>query len=177
MSTTTGLIALLFILFVLLAIWQALNAFEVHRLRGFYARLVSGTRGGTMEQVLMQHLESVIQTKAQMEQIVATVEALQDISQRNIQRLGLVRFNPFGDTGGDQSFILVLADGLGDGVLITSLHSRDMTRVYSRLMKGWSAAGLSDEEREAIEEARSQPFKPPPAEQERKGGSETNARV
>ena len=176
LSTTTGLVTLLFILFVLLAIWQALNFVELRRLRGFYERLVAGTQGGTMEQVLTEHLESVIRTRAQMEQITATVEALQESTQQDLQRLSLVRFNPFEDTGGDQSFILVLADSVGNGVLVTSLHGRDMTRVYGRVLQGWDSQGLSDEEKQAIEEARTQPFKPPPPEQERQNDSETDAR-
>ncbi len=54
----------------------------------------------------------------------------------HLQHLTLKRFNPFGDTGGDQSFILAILDGNNDGVVITSLHSRENTRFYVKSVKG-----------------------------------------
>jgi hypothetical protein len=54
----------------------------------------------------------------------------------HLQHLVLKRFNPFGDTGGDQSFILAILDGNNDGVVITSLHSRENTRFYVKSVKG-----------------------------------------
>jgi len=50
----------------------------------------------------------------------------------HLQRIGFKRFNPFTDTGGNQSFILSLLDENGTGVVISSLHSRENTRVYSK---------------------------------------------
>ena len=44
--------------------------------------------------------------------------------QGSFGRVGLVRFNPFEDTGGNQSFALALLDGRGDGFVVSSLHSR-----------------------------------------------------
>jgi hypothetical protein len=72
----------------------------------------------------------------------------------SIQRIGLVRFNPFQETGGDQSFAVALLDGRGDGVVLSSLHSRAMTRFYAKPIKaGASAVSLSDEESQAVRQA------------------------
>ena len=69
-------------------------------------------------------------------------------------RLGVVRFNPFEDTGGDQSFAIALIDKQGDGVVISSLHSRKETRVYAKPLKNReSAYPLTEEEKEAIARA------------------------
>lgn len=65
--------------------------------------------------------------------------------------MGLVRFNPFEDTGGNQSFALALLDAHGDGVIVSSLHARNMTRVYAKaVVGGTSDAALSDEESQAL---------------------------
>jgi len=74
----------------------------------------------------------------------------------DIQRIGLVRFNPFAETGGDQSFCLAILDGQGSGLVITSLHSRDTTRVYAKPVKRGKASGyeLSAEEKRAIKNAK-----------------------
>lgn len=67
-----------------------------------------------------------------------------------------MRFNPFSQTGGNQSFSLALLDGNNDGIVISSLHNREETRVYAKIVKkGESEKEMpfSDEEREAIRQA------------------------
>jgi hypothetical protein len=77
--------------------------------------------------------------------------ALERAQRRAIQRVGLVRFNPFEDTGGNQSFALALLDQLGDGLVVSSLHARAGTRVYGKAIAGGkSEAALSQEEAEAL---------------------------
>ncbi len=68
--------------------------------------------------------------------------------------LGLVRFTPFSDTGGDQSFVLSLLDEGGSGILITSLHGRGVTRLYAKKVNGGKTdQPLSAEEKQALQEA------------------------
>ena len=73
-------------------------------------------------------------------------------------RVGLVRFNPFEDTGGNQSFALALLDGNGDGFVVSSLHARTGTRLYAKSVSaGASDSALSDEESEALRQAMAKP--------------------
>ena len=68
-----------------------------------------------------------------------------------VQRVGIVRFNPFEETGGNQSFALALTDANGDGLVISSLHARAGTRLYAKsVVAGKSDAALSAEEDEAL---------------------------
>lgn len=80
------------------------------------------------------------------------LEAVKEDSRRHLQSLSLKRFNPFSDTGGDQSFFLSLLDGNKDGVMITSLHSRESTRFYVKAVKGGKGLDhpLSKEEQKLI---------------------------
>jgi hypothetical protein len=74
---------------------------------------------------------------------------------RSVQYIGLVRYNPFQEAGGDQSFALALLDRHGDGVVVSSLHGRTATRFYAKPVKGGtSALSLSAEEVQAIKQAR-----------------------
>lgn len=70
----------------------------------------------------------------------------------SLSKLSLTRFNPFEELGGDQSFILCLLDNTNTGVIITSLHNRDYTRVYAKYVYQSKAdnATLSSEEKEAL---------------------------
>ncbi len=71
-----------------------------------------------------------------------------------ISRIGLARFDAFDDTGGGQSFALALIDEEGDGVVLTTLHSRQSTRVYVKDIRGGVAdAPLSVEEEHALRKA------------------------
>jgi uncharacterized protein DUF4446 len=77
---------------------------------------------------------------------------LEGNSRRAIQRVGLVRFNPFEETGGNQSFAFALLDARGDGFVVSSLHARTGTRVYAKaLAEGQADAALSTEEAQAVE--------------------------
>jgi hypothetical protein len=73
---------------------------------------------------------------------------------QSVQHVGLVRYNPFQETGGDQSFALALLDKHGDGVVVSSLHSRTVTRFYAKPIKGGNAtSSLSEEEVKAVQQA------------------------
>ena len=73
----------------------------------------------------------------------------------SIQKKGIIRFNPFSEVGGDQSFSLALLDGNDDGLVITSFYTREGNRVYGKPIKnGKSQYALSQEEIKAIEIAK-----------------------
>jgi hypothetical protein len=67
-------------------------------------------------------------------------------------KINLTRYNPFDELGGDQSFILCLLDNANSGVIITSLHNRDSTRVYAKAIKNGESdnQALSKEETKAL---------------------------
>jgi hypothetical protein len=79
---------------------------------------------------------------------------------RALSRVGIVRFDAYQDLGGRQSTAVAFLNGLGDGVVITTVVSRDFARMYVKLLKeGVSDIPLAPEEVEALEQARgSGPF-------------------
>lgn len=82
------------------------------------------------------------------------VAATEEQGRRAVQHVGVVRYNPFEDTGSNQSFALALVDADGNGVVVSSLHSRQQTRVYLKeIVGGQSEAQLSGEETEALRRA------------------------
>lgn len=80
---------------------------------------------------------------------------LKELQKMNVQKQALIRFNPFEDTGGDQSFVYALLDGENTGVVISSLHSRESTRLYAKSVVKGKAGGhqFSKEEKEVVEKA------------------------
>ena len=68
-----------------------------------------------------------------------------------IQRVGVVRYNPFEDTGSNQSFVLAMLDARGDGFVLSSLHARQATRMFLKPVRsGRADSAVSEEEAEAI---------------------------
>jgi len=120
------------------------------RLRG----LTRGEDGRSLEAMLDAHLDKVYAVAREVDDLAARSAVLEAVQRKAVQRVGLVRFNPFEDTGGNQSFALALLDANGAGVVVSSLHARTLTRVYGKALVGGKAeTALSDEESEALRQA------------------------
>ena len=82
------------------------------------------------------------------------IKVLEDICETTIRKTSIIRFNPFNEMGGNQSFILALLDDKNNGFLISSLFSNEGNRVYAKTVKnGKSDYILSKEEVMAIDRA------------------------
>ena len=124
-------------------------------LQGRLDRLTRGEDGPSLQGVLETHLGRVVGVQAEVVELGRRTDRLEVDGRRAFQRIGLVRFNPFEDTGGNQSFALALLDAEEDGIVISSLHSRGSTRIYAKAVAaGRPEAALSDEETEALGLAR-----------------------
>src|SRR5262245_17952531 len=127
---------------------------QARRIGGLGKRLDGITRGEdgrSLEAVLDAHLDKVFGVAREVDDLSARSAVLEANGRRAVQRVGLVRFNPFEETGGNQSFALALTDANGDGIVISSLHARAGRRLYETALVGgrWDAA-LSAEEAEAL---------------------------
>lgn len=72
-----------------------------------------------------------------------------------LARIGVVRFDAYQDLGGRQSAAVAFLNSLGNGVVITTVVSRDFARMYVKLLKdGVPDIPLAPEETEAVEQAR-----------------------
>jgi hypothetical protein len=142
--------ALLLILLVMLVMLVA-QSIRLGRAVRDYRALVGEGRAGSIGEVLEQHIsrvDAVARRLGEMDQVHA---ALEHRTLTSLQHIGLVRFNPFEDTGSDQSFAIALLDGERDGIVISSLHGRANTRVFAKpVQAGASPHTLSTEEEQAI---------------------------
>ena len=82
------------------------------------------------------------------------IKSLEDTCEKTVQKVGVVRFNPFNDMGGNQSFVIAMLDNKNNGFVISSLFVKEGNRVYAKTIKqGKSDYLLSDEEKEALKKA------------------------
>lgn len=103
---------------------------------------------------LNQFAQTIQNHDAKLHELKTTLDTTTRLAEHAGTRIGFVRFNPFNDTGGDQSFCLAIIDVYGDGYILSSIHARTGTRVYSKqIQQGKSSHNLSDEEAAALTKA------------------------
>jgi hypothetical protein len=135
--------------------WLVWQQRQFADLRRHYQSLIGGSEGDNLETVLDLHLSQVQQAVEKVHEVDLLTRELQRAGKGHLQHVGTVRFNPFSHTGGDHSFAMALTDAGGYGVVISSLHARDSTRVYAKPLAEWdSSYPLTDEEQQAIAIAR-----------------------
>ena len=134
--------------------------------------LTQGADGQSLEEVLGTHLDTVMHVAHDLDDVIARTTMLEAGARMHFGRLGLVRFNPFDDTGGNQSFVLAMLDANNDGFVMSSLHSRTVSRLYTKaIFCGTSEMTLSAEETQAVEIAVSQGGVAPVRGKAKSGGS------
>ena len=103
------------------------------------------------EDVQKDVIRRIARFEAKLEEIEPRLGVVEAISKISVQKVGFARFNPFKDTGGDQSFIAVFLDRSNNGMVISSLYMRDGMRVYGKnIERGTSKYPLSEEEQKVV---------------------------
>jgi Na+-transporting methylmalonyl-CoA/oxaloacetate decarboxylase gamma subunit len=152
------LVAVLAIVVVAVLLLLVVALRRVGRLGRRIEQLTRGSDESSLEAVLGQHLERVRKVVREVDAVSARTAALETEIRGSLGRVGLVRYNPFDDTGGNQSFALAILDADGNGFVVSSLHARAGTRVYAKAVsRGGSDTALSDEESEALKQALARP--------------------
>ena len=142
----------------LILVWLLVLTILLIRIFTRYYRLTKEAAyedlGSILEKLL---IENKIRDK-EVKELLKRLEGTEKEITGHIQKIGLVRFNPFTATGGNQSFALAVLDGDDSGVVISGLHSRDNTRLYTKLVKKGKPVKheFSKEEKEAINQAQKQ---------------------
>jgi hypothetical protein len=153
-STLTLVVLALAAAVVVLLVWMALLQRSQSRLRGRLRRVLPGGESTSLDQALESQLERIDSLSQRIDALNKLHHELEAITQRAVQKVGVIRYNPFADAGGDQSFAIALLDSEGTGVVISSLHSRTETRIFAKpVQRARSTYPLSDEEQQAIKKA------------------------
>jgi len=122
-----------------------------------YRRFTSGISKKDLKSILNRIADDLKKAGGEITHLNQAVDLINSQSKFHLQKIGFLRYNPFRDTGGNQSFCLVLLDDNNDGLVITSLHNRDQTRIYAKSIKNSKGANLqlSKEEQLVVKQAQS----------------------
>ena len=136
---------------VVLLVWvTALTVLYITSVRHYKKLKVSD--GGSLESAINTIFRGLEELHAMLNSTETRVKELENKNLKNIQRVFMKRFNPFDETGGNQSFSMTLLDANNDGVVLSSLHARSGTRIYAKPVKAGKQTEheLSSEEQEVI---------------------------
>ena len=140
---------------VVIICWCGVLTFLFLQLKSSLQKITRDGKKETIIDLLSDILAKEKRMNSAVLDINKKVEGLIFDSQFYIQKIGLVRFNPFNDTGGDQSFILALIDAEESGVVVSGLHTRNGTRWYAKKVTNGHGVEheLSSDELKAIKAA------------------------
>lgn len=144
------------IFFIFISVWVSILSVLLFRMIGHYNSLTTGITKNGLKDVLEAILVSHRDTQKRVSDIEGAVRQIAREGKRHIARIGVVRFNPFADTGGSQSFTLAILDSEDNGITITSLFARNGNRWYVKEIheRRGKDFELSKEEERAVKLAR-----------------------
>ncbi len=136
-------------------LWLVALTVYVVRAVGHYKKITKGADGKNLGNVLEGLINKEGELTKKLREVAENMIKQQNLELFHLQKQSLIRFNPFEDAGGDQSFVIALLDGRDNGFVISSLHARGSTRVYAKaVIAGKSQTHqFSKEEKEAVEKA------------------------
>lgn len=151
-------IALSILSLAVLSIWIRLISRRHKETHELIKELFKGKKHPDLEELLISHEKNIKILDRDIQELYNISNQINDLALSGIHKFSSIRFNPFKDLGGDQSFSIALLNGKNDGMVITSLYTREGTRVYSKSISNGESEKhpLTEEERQAVKSAASQ---------------------
>ena len=139
---------------VLLIVWNVLLNLKVWNIKKKLKIFFNGKKASDLEGVLFEEIKRLKKAESNIIELSKISKNLEKITKKTIQKVSVIRFNPFKETGGNQSFVIAMLDAKNNGLILSSLFTREGTRVYTKpIESGQSKYPLSKEEIEALKKA------------------------
>lgn len=143
------LAALIFSIFAFLG--AAFTIVKLVKISKISKTFFEGKQAASLEDFIINQSKKINELGTQTNYIEEAVKDLREIQKDSIQKIGMIRYNPFADNGGNLSFSIAILDARDNGVVITSMHGREQNRIYAKpIIKGKSEFPLTTEEEKAI---------------------------
>lgn len=137
-----------------LAAWNVYLYLQLRQTKKKLKIFFQGRSATDLEGVLCTGIKQLKKAEKDIKELFESMKMLEKVSEQSVQKVGIIRFNPFRETGGDQSFAIALLDHYDNGFVISSLYTRNGARIYGKPIKmGKSKYPLSKEEIEVLHRA------------------------
>ncbi|HAT74217.1 MAG: hypothetical protein US30_C0012G0014 [Candidatus Moranbacteria bacterium GW2011_GWF2_36_839] len=151
-NNATLIFLVFFGLFLLFLLWITLLQIQLSKLKNKNKTFFAESSVKNIEELILAHSKNLKLLDKDIQELYNISNQINNLASRGFHKFALIRFNPFKDVGGDQSFSLALLNGKNDGITISSLFTREGARIYSKsIISGISEKHpLTEEEKEAI---------------------------
>ncbi|MEK7611093.1 MAG: DUF4446 family protein [Patescibacteria group bacterium] len=141
----------------MIVVWNLLLTFFVVVVTFKYRRLVKGNGRGNLIDIVGRLSDKADRAEKRLASLELLTNSFAAEAKKYLQHVGLLRFNPFNEVGGEQSFATAFLDKDNNGLVISNLHGRGGSRLYAKLVKNGSGVDydLSAEEKTVAEMAKS----------------------
>lgn len=144
----------LIILIVILIFMETLNRIELNRIEKRYKKLMKGSYGKNIEEMIAEHTSVVENSLESIKEIKDAYDSVENKLKNCVQKYSVVRYRAFDDVGSDLSFSIALLDENNDGMIITGIYGRNESTTFAKpIENGISKYDLSEEEKLAIKKA------------------------
>ena len=142
---------------IIILVLIAINAFLLtyfYRTNQKIDKLLENGKIKEFKEIFLSQKDKNSDLEEQIKDAFLKIKNLEGICETTVRKLGVVRYNPFNNMGGNQSFVIAMLDNKNTGFIVSSLFAEDGSRVYAKTVKqGKSDYVLSKEETEAINKA------------------------
>jgi len=147
---TIGMVIIIILLFIMvIVLFKAVGRVETR-----YRKLMKGTSSSNLEEMLLEKLNSIQDSKEASEKALKECERLEVKMKDCIQKVAIMRYKAFENVGSDLSFSIAMLDDKNDGVILTGIYGREESTTYAKpIDKGISRYDLSEEELYVLNEA------------------------
>lgn len=145
-----------FLLMITFLVFLFIIGKAYHQLNSRYVEFMSKLgEGDKVEKILSEYLKIVDENAQKIKEQDEKINRLEANLKKCVQKVGLIRYNAYGDTGSDLSFTMALMDSEDNGVVVNGLYSRESSSIFAKpLAKGETKYNLSAEEIQAIDIAK-----------------------
>ncbi len=146
----------IFIFIVLLLIGNIVVFLKFKTINKRSKQFFAGKKGKDLEKVINEQKKQIKKLQSETTELFDASEKIYHLAFRGLHKVGIIRFNPFNDVGGNQSFVVAMLNGDDSGTVISSLFTRSGTRFYAKQITNGICKKhtLTEEEKQAIQIAK-----------------------
>jgi hypothetical protein len=147
--------AIFFFLLLSALTWNIFLQLGLRKIQATNRAFFKGEEVKNLEEVLLEQAKNLKVLDKDIQELYSISNKINTLALRGIHKVSAIRFNPFKDVGGNQSFSIALLNGKNDGITITALYTKEGTRVYAKAITGGESLSfpMTEEEKKAIETA------------------------
>lgn len=152
LTTFTTILAVLVVILIILIF---VIIYKMNIISRKYSVLMSGKKGADLEKVIRIRFKEMDQVKANAKRVTKEHKEIKKHLSSCFSKYGLVKYDAFDEMAGKLSFVIALLNDDNTGIILNAMHSREGCFTYAKeIIKGESYIPLSDEEKEALERAK-----------------------